>query len=104
MKKLLLAFLSLIAIHQASAQFLVTGRVTDNQGLALLGVNVAEKGTTQGTVTDLDGSYSITVANRDAVLVFSYVGYESTEINVAGSSSMDVIMEEGVNLGEVQVV
>ncbi|HSF87891.1 MAG TPA: carboxypeptidase-like regulatory domain-containing protein, partial [Saprospiraceae bacterium] len=104
MKKLLLAFLSLVAMHHASAQFAVSGRITDSQGQALLGVNVAEKGTSHGTVTDLDGSYSITVANGDAVLVYSYVGYETQEIKVAGSSSIDVVMDEGINLGEVQVV
>jgi len=104
MKKLLLAFLTLVAIHHASAQLMVTGRITDIQGLALLGVNVAEKGTSKGTVTDLDGTYSITVANGDAILVFSYVGYEPKEIKLNGSSTIDLVLEEGINLGEVQVV
>ena len=104
MKRLLLALLTLLVIHQVDAQLTITGRITDTDGLTLFGVNVAEKGTSHGTVTDLDGAYSINVANADATLVFSYVGYETKEIKVNGNTTIDVIMNEGINLGEVQVV
>lgn len=104
MKRLLLALLTLLVIHQVDAQLTVTGRITDTDGLTLFGVNVAEKGTSHGTVTDLDGMYSINVANADATLVFSYVGYETKEIKLNGNTTIDVIMNEGINLGEVQVV
>ena len=104
MKRLLLALLTLLIIHQVDAQLTITGRITDTDGLTLFGVNVAEKGTDHGTVTDLDGAYSINVANADATLVFSYVGYETKEIKVNGNTAIDVIMNEGINLGEVQVV
>ncbi len=104
MKRLLLALLTLLVIHQVDAQLTITGRITDTDGLTLFGVNVAEKGTDHGTVTDLDGAYSINVANADATLVFSYVGYETKEIKLNGNTTIDVIMNEGINLGEVQVV
>ena len=104
MKRLLLALPTLLVIHQVDAQLTITGKVTDTDGLTLFGVNVAEKGTAHGTVTDLDGMYSINVANADATLVFSYVGYETKEIKLNGNMTIDVIMNEGINLGEVQVV
>ena len=62
-----------------------------------------EKGTTNGVVTDFDGKYTITVTN-DATLIFSYVGYNSQEIAVNGQSTIDVTLEEGVNLDEIVLV
>jgi len=59
----------------------VTGTVSDQEG-SLPGVSVAVKGTTQGVVTDLSGKFTITVPNRDAVLIFSFVGYVTQEIEV----------------------
>ena len=61
-----------------SAKVIVKGTVTDENKEPLIGVNIVEKGTTNGTVTDLDGKYQIWV-KEDAVLVFSYVGYETIE-------------------------
>lgn len=104
MKKLLLALLTLLVINQVDAQFAISGRITDADGLTLFGVNVAEKGTNHGTVTDLDGVYTISVAGGDATLVFSYVGYETREMKVNGNATLDVVLNEGINLGEVQVV
>ena len=104
MKKLLPALLCLLTFNLAEAQFTVTGRVTDSDGMSLLGVNVAEKGTSLGTVTDFDGGYTIDVANENAVLVFSYVGYETKELKLDGSSTLNVMLIVGINLGEVQIV
>src|SRR5688572_27201692 len=104
MKQLVLTFLSLVCIYQANAQLTITGKVTDWQGQFLPGVNVSEKGTTQGTVTDLGGEYELIVSGVNAILLFSYVGYESEEINLDGRTIIDVVMEEGISLGEVQVV
>ncbi len=103
MKQTLFFLLTLITCT-LSAQLTVTGKVTDITGEVLVGVNIAEKGTTQGTVTDFDGLYRITVNHSNAILVFSYVGYESTDIPVAGRTSVNVVMQEGISLGEVQVV
>jgi iron complex outermembrane receptor protein len=104
MKQLLSFAICLVCAWQINAQLTITGRVTDALGQELLGVNVAEKGTTLGTITDMGGMYEITVSGADAILIFSYVGYESQEIAVEGRPSINVIMNEGVSLGEVQVV
>ena len=60
----------------------ITGYVKDQSGEPLIGVNVMEKGTTNGTVTDLNGFYSIVVKASNAVLKFSYIGYKNQEIPV----------------------
>ena len=81
----------------------VSGTVTDQSGIALAGVNIVEKGTSNGTTTDFDGNYTITVGD-DATLVFSYIGFGSVEENVAGRSTISVSLSEGVQLDEFIVV
>ena len=81
----------------------VSGTVTDDSGLALPGVNVIEKGTSNGVTTDFDGNYTITVA-EDATLSFSYIGFEPTQEDVNGRSTIDVSLADGVSLSEVQLV
>ncbi len=94
------------AIIQSSvAQVTVTGKVVDENNQGLPGATVVEKGTTQGTVTDLDGKYSLTVGNEEAVLVFSYVGYVSQEIAVKQQNIIDVSLSpDNQSLEEVVVV
>ncbi len=72
----------------------VTGKVTDSSGSPLPGVTVLVKGTTQGIITDADGNYSLAKVSEDAVLVFSFVGMKSQEIEVSGKTTADVVMEE----------
>lgn len=102
-----LFFLLFLLIGQALyAQIEVTGKVTD-QGSSegLPGVNVVEDGTTNGTVTDLDGKFKMTVANESSVLVFSYIGYVREEISVEGRSSIDVsLVPDVTQLSEVVVI
>lgn len=84
----------------------VTGKVvgSDNQE-PLPGVNITIKGTTTGTVTDLDGNYQIDVADESAVLVFQYVGYLAEEITVGQNTTIDVsLMLDIMSLNEVVVV
>ncbi len=109
MKKLLKIFL-LTLVFMAStalayAQKNVTGTVTDSRGEALIGVTVTVKGLPGvGTITDIDGRYSLSVAN-DAVLVFSYTGSQTKEVAVNASSVVDAVLEESAaNLDEVVVV
>ena len=71
-------------------QTTISGTVSDDTG-PLPGVNIVEKGTTNGTTTDFDGNYSITVAS-DATLVFSYIGYQNQEIPVNGQTTLNVIL------------
>src|SRR5688500_13862066 len=104
MKNLLLAVLAMFSIIQASAQMTVTGTVANDEGEPLIGVNIHEKGTIKGTVTDFDGRFMMEVASAEAVLIFSYVGYETMEAEVDGRAEFNVVMVQGVSLGEVQVV
>lgn len=104
MKKTVLLFFALLALSAGYAQHTVTGTVNDFAGEALIGVTVFEKGTTNGTTTDVSGNYTITVSSTDAILSFTYVGYKSSEVGVEGSATLNIILEEGVALGEVLVV
>ena len=73
----------------------IGGKITSKtDGLSLPGVTVLEKGTSNGTVTDVEGVYLLTLRGEKAVLVFSYIGFESVEITVASQSTIDLIMEE----------
>jgi TonB-linked SusC/RagA family outer membrane protein len=84
----------------------VTGKVTDELGEPLPGVNVFEKtAPTNGVITGFDGTYSIELSNADAVIVFSYIGFEKQEVNVAGRTSLNVtLVTESEQLDDVVVV
>jgi len=71
----------------------VSGRVTDVNG-GLYGVSIVVQGTTRGTITDPDGSYSISGVPADAVLVFSFIGMKTQMIRISGRQIIDVVMEE----------
>ncbi len=90
-----------VAISQQSRT--VTGVVTDIKGEPLLGVNVIVKGTTNGTITDLDGKFSLEV-EPNSILVVSYIGYVSQQIPVTGNSVKVTLKEDTQNLEEVVVV
>jgi len=75
-------------------QATVSGRVTDASGTPLPGVTVVIRGTTQGTITDADGNYSISNIPEDATLVFSFVGMKTHEVVVGDQSTINVTMEE----------
>lgn len=85
------------------AQQEVTGKVTDSDNNPLIGVNIIEKGTSNGTASDFDGNYKINVP-EDATLIFSSVGYGSKNIKVNGQSTVNVAMDNGEKLEEVIVV
>lgn len=82
----------------------VTGVISDASGV-LPGVSVVEKGTSNGTVSNFDGEYSIEVFSSDAVLVYSYLGYKTFEATVNGRNSIDVTLEQDIaELDELVVV
>ena len=88
-----------------SPAFVVSGRVTTEAGEALPGVNVVEKGTSNGTVTNNSGEYTLTVSDGNATLVFSFIGYVNQEVAVNGRGSIDIQLLEDVQaLQEVVVV
>ena len=82
----------------------VTGSITDDTGAPLPGVNITVKGTQIGVISDNNGNYTITVPNKDAVLVFSYIGFVQQELTVGNQSRMNVIMNEDVHQMEEVVV
>lgn len=85
------------------AQRTVSGTVTDNSGIPLIGANVTAKGTTTGTITDIDGNYSLSVPDGTTTLVFSYTGYNTREVSLGESNTVNVELAEGVELSEVVV-
>lgn len=92
------------AAAQQQAAHTVTGQVTDEKGEPLIGVSILVKGTSKGTVTDIDGNFKLPVDNKNAVLVFSYIGYTAQEVNVQGRPSVNVVLkEEGRFVKEVVV-
>lgn len=93
--------LAFASINFATAQ--VTGKVSGSDGTPIAGVNVVEKGTSNGAISDFDGNYQISAAS-DATLVFSYVGYETQEVAVANQSVVNVTLQDGSSLDEVILV
>lgn len=82
----------------------VTGTIVDAQGEAIIGANIIEKGTTNGTITDIDGNFSLNVAD-DAVLQISYIGYLEQEVATQGKNTIDVVLlEDTKTLDEVVVI
>ena len=93
------------AIAAAQQQtHVLTGRIVDNNGEAIIGANVVVKGTTNGTVTDIDGNFSIE-ADPNSVLNISYIGYLSKEIVVGNQKTINVVLlEDTKTLDEVVVI
>ncbi|MFZ4725464.1 MAG: carboxypeptidase-like regulatory domain-containing protein, partial [Paludibacter sp.] len=106
MKRFTLFFIGFIFILQCSygQKVAVTGKVTAKEdGLPIIGASVMEKGTSNGTVTNFDGVYTLSVSNG-ATLVFSYVGMEKTERKLSGYPVINVIMNpSSVAIDEVVV-
>lgn len=95
--------LFLMNVSWAFAQLTVTGRVQSTSGDPLIGVNVVEKGTTNGTVTDMDGNFSLRV-EKGKTLVFSYIGFLSQENVVRGNRMNITLKEDTETLDEVVVI
>ncbi len=85
-------------------QFQIRGKITDDDGEPLPGATVQEKGTTNGTITDIDGTYSLSIP-ENAVVVVSFVGFGSQEVSVGGRSVIDVTLSQDISaLDEVVVI
>ncbi len=105
MKRPYLIFLLLFICQFSIAQIEVTGIVTDGGDESeLIGVTIMEKGTENGTVSDFDGSFAMTVQDENAVLVISYVGYATQEITVGSERIFNVTMLQDENLIDEVVV
>jgi TonB-linked SusC/RagA family outer membrane protein len=105
-KRFFTALLALLLIGvQAFAQSAVSGKVTDESGEPCVGANVLIKGTTTGTMTDLDGNYSLPHVKQGSILVFSSIGYSTQEVKVGTSSVINVVLQSDNRfLDEVVVV
>lgn len=89
----------------ASEQFSVEGTVVDEGGMPLPGANVLEKGTSNGTVTDFDGNFSLNVSGPNAILEISFLGFKTTEIPLQGRNKVAINLEgDAAALDEVVVV
>ena len=104
MKQLSLLITLLSLCSYLVAQVNVSGQVVDDQGEVLIGVNIVEEGTSNGTVTDFDGNYQITVSSSGSELTFSYTGYNTSTVSINGQSVLNVSLSEGIDLGAVQIV
>lgn len=101
---LLLLQAGLLFAQQPSGKITVTGIITGTEDQQpLIGVNVLEKGTTNGTVSDIDGSYNLNV-DANAVLVFSYVGYETKEVAIKGKTTVNITLDPASQMLEDVVV
>ena len=104
MKKLsLIAFAFMLTVGFAFGQRTIDGNVTDAEGIALIGANITVKGMSVGTITDIDGNFTLSVPDGSSDIVVSYTGYTTQEINIESLTSVVVILAEGQFLDEVVV-
>jgi len=104
-KKLALALLGLVSAWTLSAQTTITGVVTDETGEPLIGAGVVVEGTTVGTITGIDGDYTLTVPADAVNLVFSFIGLADQTIPIAGQTVINVVLTvDSTFLDEVVVV
>lgn len=103
MKQLINTLVLLFFTGLMYGQQMVSGTVNSEDNEPLIGVSVLIKGTSTGAVTDVDGNYSIEVPGNNAVLVFSFIGYQSTEVMVGEQTRIDVTLAAGKLLDEVIV-
>jgi len=102
-RQIILQILIFLFVGTALIAQSVSGKVTDENGLSLIGATVYEKGTTNGTITDLDGNYSIDV-DDSATLVISFLGYTDIELDVQGRTSINIRMTESASVLDEVVV
>ncbi|MDR1556026.1 MAG: TonB-dependent receptor [Tannerellaceae bacterium] len=96
---------SLLSEMAAQGSITIRGTVTDTSGEPLIGVNVVEKGTTNGQITDIDGKYTLSISGKNSILSFSYVGYMTQEMTVGNNTTMNVqLRDDAQNLEEVVVI
>ena len=101
----LLLFLLFFSLSGIFAQNLVSGKVADINGDVLIGVNIKIQGTATGTITGVDGTYSIRVPNSESILEFTYIGYKPLERLVGESTTINIVLEEDLlQIDELVVV
>lgn len=104
LKSVLMALCFALMSMTAAAQVTVSGTVYETTGDPVIGATVMEKGTSNGTITDIDGNFSFKVANANATLVVSYVGLETQEVKLAGRTKVNVELKSNDELLDEVVV
>lgn len=105
MKKIVVLLVLFFSINQVFSQSqAITGKVVDEDGIGLPGATVQVKGTNTGIITDIDGNYSIEISENRGVLVFSFIGYLSEEVEIGTKTVIDVQLKEDVQSLEQVVV
>jgi hypothetical protein len=91
--------------NNAPVAVTITGKVIDEDNQSLPGVNVLFKGSSSGTITDMEGKYSLSVPDANGTLVFSYIGYTTQEVPINGRTTINVTLAADIKaLSEVVVV
>ncbi|MEM9143829.1 MAG: TonB-dependent receptor plug domain-containing protein, partial [Bacteroidota bacterium] len=105
-KKKIRVFPGTLPNDEVQAQFTVSGTISDSAGIPLVGANILEKGTVNGVQTDFDGNFTIGTNSPNAILVISYIGFETQEIQLDGTTTpLNVLLNESTSsLDEVVVV
>ncbi|MFV0506652.1 MAG: carboxypeptidase-like regulatory domain-containing protein, partial [Bacteroidales bacterium] len=102
---LALVFILTSALATYAQTKTISGKVTDSNGQPLPGVTVVEKGSTNGTITDVDGKYILVVSSEAKSLTFSFVGMKTEELAIAGKKSLNIALkEDAIGLDEVVAV
>lgn len=104
-KKIIIFFVLLVLLPLSIfSQTQVKGTITSNEGEPLIGATIMVKNTTTGSVTDLDGHYSLTLPDENGILTFSYAGFVNQEVHVNGQSTIDVVLQVANTLLDEVVV
>ncbi|WP_226979554.1 SusC/RagA family TonB-linked outer membrane protein [Zobellia roscoffensis] len=101
---LTLFLMNIASFYAIAQQTTVTGTITDIQGMPIPGANIVQKGTTNGVVSDFDGNYTINLNEGSDILVFTYIGYSSTEETVGNKTIVNVTLNEDTQALEEVVV
>ena len=104
LRQLMFLFMVVLCTSSAMAQKKVTGTIVDAAGEPIIGASVMVKGTSNGSVTDFDGNFTINNVPEDATLVFSYVGYRTQNLSARGKSNFQISLEEDKQLLDEVVV
>ena len=106
MKNILTLCLALLMSFQLSAQQRrITGTVIDgNDNTALIGVNISEKGTSNGTITDFNGRFALNLTTDNSIMVVSMIGFKTIEVIVGNQSTINIALEEDTEMLEEVVV
>ena len=93
-----------LATENTQQQIKVTGTIVDKSGEPIIGANIIEKGTTNGTISDLDGRFTLNVQSATSVLVVSYIGYKTTETSAKEKNTRIILTEDSELVDEVVVI